>query len=117
MSTRQKAASRRAAKSASVPKVMRCVCSECGAVHPVPTGKKCAHVLSRELFPGSPVGDTTAVCDRTSTPKNDNTSGTNGVFALLVRKPTPVCKYKLNPKLVLTTIGLLLTLVGHIVNR
>ena len=35
-----------------------------------------SHVLNRELFPGSPVSDTIAVGDRTSTPKNDNTSDT-----------------------------------------
>ena len=60
MLTRQKAASRRAAKSASVPKVTQLVCSKCGVVHPAPTGNKCAHVLNRELFPPfSPVGATT----------------------------------------------------------
>ena len=33
-------------------------------------------MLNLELFPGSPIGDPTVVGDRTSMPKNDNTSGT-----------------------------------------
>ena len=70
MSTRQKAVSRRAAKSASLPKFTQSVCSKCAVVHPAPTGKKCAHVLNRELCPPAfPVSDTTEVSDKTSTPE------------------------------------------------
>ena len=46
MSTR----ARCVAKSASLPRVVRHLCSKCGVMHVVPTGKKCKQ-LSRKLFP------------------------------------------------------------------
>ena len=72
MSTR----ARRLAKSASVPQVVRRLCSKCGVVHVAPTGKKCKQ-LSRELFPADLADENSTLPDesgnRTSTPNGQGT--------------------------------------------
>ena len=75
---------RRAAKSASAPKVRR-ICFKCGVSHTAPTGKKC-NQLNRELFPstssceiGSMLPNDTEVGDRTSTPNNATKGTVNNV--------------------------------------
>ena len=70
MSTR----ARRVAKSASLPRVVRRLCSKCGVVHVVPMGKKCKQ-LSRALFPADLADENAPDVsnNRTSTP---NTEGT-----------------------------------------
>ena len=75
MSTRS--AGKRAAKSASAPKVQR-VCSKCGVSHSAPTWKKCTQ-LNRVLFPSTSPGDIddTVVGDQTSTPNNAATGTVN----------------------------------------
>ena len=79
MSTRQKAASKRASKCVSVPKSMRHPCSKFGVTHPAPTGKKCAQVFNRELFAAvSTVDANTEVGNKTSTPRNASFVSTIG---------------------------------------
>ena len=69
MSTR----ARRVAKLASLPRIVRHLCSKCGVVHTVPTGKK-SKQLSRELFPADLADEIPDESNnRTSTPNTDST--------------------------------------------
>lgn len=84
MSTRPKAAAKRASEAASVPKAKRRACTNCGDTHLPLTGKKCSRVpiLKQERFPDwlSPMDAKTEVdrVNKTSTPRTTSTNATQG---------------------------------------